>query len=135
MNETIVAERMRQLRNTLKLNQKEFCKQIELSQGRLSDIESGNTKPSFNTLLAISERFSVSLDWLIAGKGQMFIEHQGAISQMDLSADETQLISQYRKLTERQKGRIDQQVDNYVEENKRSSPSLITDDVLSANLA
>ena len=51
-----------------------------------------------------------------------------------LHSDEAQLIQQYRKLTERQKGRIDQQVDNFVDENKRSSHFAQSDDEMIQNL-
>lgn len=129
MLETTTAERLRHLRETLHLNQKEFCKQIDLSQGRLSDIEAGKTKPSYTTLQAISEKFSISLDWLVTGKGQMFYNEEGSISDsLQLKQDEIALVLKYRELTERQKGRVDQQVDIYVAENKKSSPLIIGDD-------
>lgn len=131
----IVAKRMKEIRTYYKLNQKEFCAEIELSPSRLSDIEAGNTNPSFNTLLAISNRFSISLDWLVAGKGDMFFKQQKENIDARLHSDEAQLIQQYRKLTERQKGRIDQQVDNFVDENKRSSHFAQSDDEMIQNLA
>ncbi len=45
-----------------------------------------------------------------------------------LLPDESALLAKYRELTERQKGRVDQQVDIYVAENKKSSPLIIGDD-------
>lgn len=128
----VVAARMKEIRTYFQLNQKEFCQRINLSPSRLSDIEAGNTNPSFNTLLAISENYSVSLDWLVAGKGEMLssIINTSAFNseQLILEQDESQLIKQYRKLTERQKGRVDQQIDIYVSENKKSSPSIAGND-------
>ena len=56
---------------------------MELSPSRLSDIEAGNTNLSFNTLLAISNRFSISLDWLVAGKGDIFFKQQKKILMLD----------------------------------------------------
>lgn len=63
-----IGERIKDLRKSVDLNQKEFAKKISISQGSLSDIEKGRNKPSIETLLAISNIFRVSLDWLIKGE-------------------------------------------------------------------
>lgn len=145
MVNTSLADRLRQLRNALNLNQKEFCTHIGVAPGRLSDAELGKTKLSFATLEAIAETFSVSLDWLIMGRGDMFYSvstsepeiikiPNAAQLDFELSIDEIALISKYHQLTDRQKGRVDQKVDDYLNEIKESYLSQnITD--ISANLA
>lgn len=119
-----IAERMKYLRNSFNLSQKEFSKIIGLGQSRLSEIESGKNKPSFDTLVAISENFSISMDWLISGTGSIMEKHDNPQNETTYSYDEVKLIESFRLLTERQKGRIEQQIDNYIDENKKLSSSI-----------
>lgn len=119
-----IAERMKYLRNSFNLSQKEFSKIIGLGQSRLSEIESGKNKPSFDTLVAIAENFSISMDWLISGTGSIMEKHDNPQNETTYSYDEVKLIESFRLLTERQKGRIEQQIDNYIDENKKLSSSI-----------
>lgn len=129
MNEMTFADRLYQLRTTLQLNQKDFCAAVNISQGRLSDFEAGKNKPSFSALQTIAEAYSVSLDWLVLGIGDMFRSTlpSSKDQSLKLSNDEITLVSKYHELTERQKGRVDQQVDNYLAENKKLSHSIVTE--------
>lgn len=90
-----VGSRIKWLRTSKGLNQKEFCEKINLAQSRLSEIESNKTKPSFDTLLAIKESFGISLDWLVSGDGYNETnEHCSANGY--LSEEERELIEKYR---------------------------------------
>ncbi|WP_051236983.1 helix-turn-helix domain-containing protein [Paenibacillus pinihumi] len=63
------AERFLYLRKLAGMKQSEFARLINLSQGRLSDIEQGKNKPSADTLIAVVNQFSPSAEWLLLGKG------------------------------------------------------------------
>ncbi|MBJ6362687.1 helix-turn-helix domain-containing protein [Paenibacillus sp. GCM10012307] len=63
------AERFLYLRKMAGMKQSEFARLINLSQGRLSDIEQGKNKPSADTLIAVVNEFSPSAEWLLLGKG------------------------------------------------------------------
>ena len=134
-----IGTRIKQLRKHLGLSQKDFCQKVSIPQSRLSEIESDKTKPSYPFLQNASDIFNVSLDWLIVGKGQMFhITEAPTINNAtsQLQPDEIVLVSKYHELTERQKGRVDQQIDIYLAENKKSSPSTIGDkEEFTSNLA
>lgn len=56
---------VKRLRKLYNYNQVEFAQLIGVSQGSLSDIESGKSKPSVETVIAIYERFHCSLEWLL----------------------------------------------------------------------
>lgn len=64
-----IAERFKYLRNLAGMNQVEFAQIIQLSQGRLSDIERGKNKPSADTLISVVKHFNISADWLLDGTG------------------------------------------------------------------
>jgi len=65
-------ERVNNLRKFLKLNQSKFAKQINISQGALSQIESQKIKLSLDTLFRICEKFDISADWLLYGETNMY---------------------------------------------------------------
>ena len=65
--------RIKELRNYLKLSQKEFGSSIGL-RSSISEIENGKAPITERTIIAICSKFNVNENWLKYGKGQMFIE-------------------------------------------------------------
>lgn len=59
-----IGNRIKELRQLQKLNQTEFAKKLGLTQPSLSNIESGASQPSWETLIALKTTFGASLDWL-----------------------------------------------------------------------
>lgn len=108
-----IAERFKYLRNLARLSQSEFAHMIQLSQGRLSDIERGKNKPSVDTLLAVVEFFNVSATWLLQGTGKPPTrvspspqEAPDEADEMSLSRSEHFLLNEYRKLGETEKKQL-----------------------------
>jgi len=60
-------ERIKTIRKGERLSQAKFAKEIGYSQGYIKDIELGKVKPSRRVLEAISQRFDVSIDFLLKG--------------------------------------------------------------------
>ena len=67
-------ERIRQLRNSLRLSQSEFGAKIGLSQNYIWMIEKGERTPSDRTISDICREFNVSLAWLENGVGEMYVQ-------------------------------------------------------------
>lgn len=66
-------DRIISLMKNMGMSQKVFAAEICISEGALSSIFSGRTKPTLNTVNNIHERFpEVNMGWLIDGKGEMF---------------------------------------------------------------
>lgn len=63
-NSIQIAERIKQLRKKLRLNQSEFCEKLGIKQSTLSSYENGMVSPSNDVLYAIATQYHVSLDWL-----------------------------------------------------------------------
>jgi len=59
-----IGEKIKALRKQHNLNQIEFATTIGISQGRLSEIEKGKTKPSAETLYELRRKFKIDLNWL-----------------------------------------------------------------------
>ena len=66
-------DRISALMKHMGMSQKSFAAEICISEGALSSIFSGRTKPTLNTVNNIHERFpEVNMGWLMDGKGEMF---------------------------------------------------------------
>ena len=67
-------ERIRALRHTLQLSQKEFARQIGLKQNAISYMERPGATVTEQNIRAICAQFGVREDWLRFGSGEMFRE-------------------------------------------------------------
>lgn len=66
-------DRLQQVRNKFKLNQTDFGAEIGMSQSHYSKIELNKVKPSKTVLYALKEHFGINPNWIMTGKGEMFI--------------------------------------------------------------
>ena len=67
-------DRVLQVMQSEGMNAKQFCQEVGISQGTLSNIMGGRNKPSLDVMQAILRRFrAVSCDWLIMGVGSMYV--------------------------------------------------------------
>ena len=80
-------DRIISLMKHMGMSQKVFAAEICISEGALSSIFSGRTKPTLNTVNNIHERFpEVNMGWLIDGKGEMF--NSPALGSVQMGASE-----------------------------------------------
>ncbi|SEO90486.1 Helix-turn-helix domain-containing protein [Amphibacillus marinus] len=63
-----IGDRFKDLRKRNNLKQIDFCMEVGISQGTLSDIEKGKNKPSIDTVISTSNKFHISTDWLLKGE-------------------------------------------------------------------
>jgi transcriptional regulator with XRE-family HTH domain len=68
------AGRLRLIRKTLKLKQREFAQRLKISGPALSEVENGKYKPGFDFIVDISREFNVNLYYLLFGEGEMFLD-------------------------------------------------------------
>lgn len=94
--------RLKYLRTYYNLTQPEFAKIINVSRGNVGDWETGRSKPTVAALSKISDRFNISIDWLLkgigAGPGQTDNKVKEKQSQPYLTTLELSLIEMFRKL-------------------------------------
>lgn len=60
----IFSERLKKLRNTLEITQKDFAEKIGITAAALSSYENNLKNPSIAVAKKIAEAFGVSIDWL-----------------------------------------------------------------------
>ncbi len=63
-----IGKRLKLLRKTHNLTQKEFATSIKISQGNLSEMEKDKISPSYDTLILITKKYEVSADWILTGE-------------------------------------------------------------------
>jgi len=68
-----VKERVKSIRKKLHLTLKEFAFNINVPLTTISKYEKGSVKPSFDVLANIGKVYNVNLNWLLNGKGEMFL--------------------------------------------------------------
>ena len=66
--------RLTMLREMLGMSQKEFAENVGITQGALSQLETGKSKLSLDSLQKISLAFKANCNWLVNGKGDIFMK-------------------------------------------------------------
>lgn len=88
-----VGQRIRDLRVARKLTQPQLAKALGITQGSITDLETGKSKaPASQTLTKLARLFEVDPEWLMTGKGA---QHPVA----SLSDAESELLLIYRALS------------------------------------
>ena len=70
-----IGMKMRKIRKTLGYTQVQMVAFFDIGRANYSRIEKGEIFPTPTILNTLSREFHVSLDWLIANEGEMFILH------------------------------------------------------------
>ena len=69
----MTGNRIKQIREVLKYTQKEFGKKLGISQTMISKYEKGFSEVNRTLLEKIAKNFDISINCLILGQGEMFI--------------------------------------------------------------
>ncbi len=67
-------DRLKILRKKLGISQKEMAKDLEVPFTLISKYECGKIKPGADMLSKIALKYKVNLNWLLIGKGEIFVE-------------------------------------------------------------
>ena len=73
---SLMNNRIRELRKTLNLSQKEFAERIGLKQNAISYMEKSGATVTEQNIKTICSQFSVNENWLRTGSGRMFLENE-----------------------------------------------------------
>jgi transcriptional regulator with XRE-family HTH domain len=81
---TTTSERIKAVRKTLGISQRDFCGGIYLSHSFYAKIETGMRSPNERVFELISNKYKVNKDWLLTGRGEMFSESPPDVELMQL---------------------------------------------------
>ena len=106
-------QRIRDLREDSDMTQQELCDRLQMHKTTYTNYEQGKHTVPLDFALTLADYDDVSIDY-IAGRTQF----KHSMYREGLSEDEQRLLEQYRRLSERSKGRVDQFVDQLAEGRK-----------------
>jgi transcriptional regulator with XRE-family HTH domain len=93
-----IPERIKAIRSSLKLSQRDFAKGVFVSQSFFADVETGKRNINERMIHLISSIYKVNKEWLKTGKGDMFTSSLTEIKLEHLSgifADLDELLQDY----------------------------------------
>jgi transcriptional regulator with XRE-family HTH domain len=67
-----INERIKEIRLALNKSQRDFAKSVYISNGYLSEIETGRKEVKPRLIHLIASNFSINTHWLLSGEGRMF---------------------------------------------------------------
>ncbi len=99
------------LREKAGVSQQKLATAVGISQQSVNKYENHNIEPDIQTLIAIAEYFSTSVDYLI---GHTDVNHiMEVVTPYDLNEEEIAVIERYRLLTQREKESVQLILENY----------------------
>ena len=72
-NLIMYSENLKKLRKELRVTALELADNLGISANSINNYENGRRKPNFEFLELLVQVYNVNLNWLITGKGEMFI--------------------------------------------------------------
>lgn len=111
-----IGERIAYLRESKGLKQRELMKMLNFNN--LSRFERNEMKPGIDIIVALSEFFGVSTDWILTGKerGVDVNSHHNQLSPSDI-----ELLAKFHQLDDRERAKIEGMIDLYLSERKAGS--------------
>jgi transcriptional regulator with XRE-family HTH domain len=68
-----ISQRFKSIREALRMNQKQMAREMGVSPASISEIEQGHNKPRHDVVYNLTAKFSVNINYLLHGSGEMFI--------------------------------------------------------------
>lgn len=81
-----IAKRIKEIKLTLRLTSADLAKKLDIPVRTIGSYERSEAQPSPKFLTALYEQLSVNINWLLSGKGNMFLD-KNAMLDMGTMAD------------------------------------------------
>lgn len=109
----MISERIRQVRQALRLTQKQLGELAGISKSAVCAWEAGTSDPATDSLLELEKKRGVNPEWVKTGKGEMFHQQIGAGDHVKekVSAYVVEAPFGYEKLNRKQKQLIESLID------------------------
>jgi transcriptional regulator with XRE-family HTH domain len=98
---------LKNIRNKFNKKQCDLAEFLGLSQGNISDMENGRYEPDIYKIIKLAEYFGITTDELLG---------RGTAARPLLTEEQTQLLLDYDKLSETQRGIIKMLIDDMIKE-------------------
>lgn len=108
-----MVKNLKLLRESRGISQQKLADAVGLTQQSINKYENHKIEPDIETLIRIADFFHTTVDYLVGHTDAQGASEEGAAYR--LNPDEVKLISQYRKLTLKEKDSIHLVMENYCE--------------------
>lgn len=108
------AENLKSLRNFKQLTQKDLAKLLGLSPNCICEWEKSRSEPSISSIIKLSDIFDVSIDYLLGLEDDFGVRTADAMHDT-YTSEEREIISKYRRLPDKIKKLIRDQLEVYGE--------------------
>lgn len=104
----LLQSRLKKIRGEKGIKQAEIAKFLEIDRTTYSKYETGYSQPDFDTLIKLAKYFDVTTDYLLGNSDfRSFGEYMQQQNKGNLSKEEKDLLSLYRRMTEKNKGKAE----------------------------
>lgn len=103
--------RLASIRQNSKLSQSQIAQKLNIAQSTYAGYEKGVRKIPLEVIVQLSQIFNISPTILILGNESNIIE--------DYTKSEKELIKKYRQLTAEQQGAVENNIDYFIQVNKK----------------
>lgn len=103
--------RLASIRQNSKLSQSQIAQKLNIAQSTYAGYEKGVRKIPLEVIVQLSQIFSINPTILILGNESNIIE--------DYTKSEKELIKKYRQLTAEQQGAVENNIDYFIQVNKK----------------
>jgi transcriptional regulator with XRE-family HTH domain len=133
--ETTLGERLKQVRQRLKLKQSDLAEKLNISGPALSEIENDKYKPGHDFFYHAAKEFNINLYFLLLGEGDMFTNpgsgYSSGLTRYAASNSEVSkflwyfehspivqyfILGQFRRFFQKEKKEIELDIENYKKE-------------------
>lgn len=90
-----IKDRLREIIDSQNTSIKTFAESMQIPLRTLHNYLSGEREPNAEVLAKVATELNINLNWLLLGKGEMYL-----VSNVGLSLDELTLLEHYRLTTE-----------------------------------
>ena len=100
-----IGKRLKFIREFKKLNQRDFGENLGIQYQHVSKYERGETVPTWENLIKLIDIYGVNVNWLLTGKGNMFLSPMGyeevedkpILTVRDVDSDFEEIIEELKK--------------------------------------
>lgn len=101
-----IGDRIKQKRIENSLTLTQLSELTQINAGTITKYEKGINKPTIDNIISLSQNLNVSINWLIIGKEEL----------TNLSEDEKSILEKYNMLNEKNKGKVENFIDERLKE-------------------
>lgn len=112
--------KIKELRLSLGLTQKEFGSKISIDAHNIGDWERAKCEPSIDWLCKISDTFDVSVDYLLGREDDFGVKQFNETQSATLTSDEKRLLEAFNRLNDLEKEKLIDDAEFYANRHVRT---------------